>query len=309
MKYQNHFQPTPIEKMDFLSELTGVDFFTKREDLIGEGGGGNKARMLRYILKKAKECDSNYILTAGGPYSNFNRALAMMATKQGLKVRIVLFDKNTHLHKTSLNKRICDWLGTEYIHCSPNEVERTIQSELNNLKAEGNSPYFIWGGGQSLEGSLAYFDAVSEIRHQTNFQPDLLVTTLATGTTFSGLFLGAKEYFPECHTLGISVARANKDSLPVVKRSIRNLAAYLEWEEQEYDLSGHILDNYIMEGYGLVNLACREFIQLTSQKSGIILDEIYVGKALFGIVDFLNQNPSLRGKKVLFLNTGGVFNF
>ena len=295
--------------MDFLSRLTGTDFYTKREDLISSGGGGNKARMLRYILKEARGTHSNYILTAGGPYSNFNRALAMMAVQEGFKVRIVLFDKNSHLQKISLNKRICDWLGTEYVHCSSDQVEKTVQIELEKLKTEGNSPYFIWGGGQSLKGSLAYFDSVLEIQMQNDFQPDLLVTPLGTGTTFSGLFLGAKELFPACRTLGISVARQNKDSVPVVSQSLQNLATYLDLPKKEYDLSGHILDNYIMGGYGIIDQACKEFIQIASQKSGIILDEIYVGKALFGIVDFLTKNLIYKGKKVLFLNTGGLFNF
>jgi 1-aminocyclopropane-1-carboxylate deaminase/D-cysteine desulfhydrase-like pyridoxal-dependent ACC family enzyme len=295
--------------MNFLSQLTGVEFYTKREDLINSGGGGNKARMLRYILKKAKDANSTHILTAGGPHSNFNRALAMMATQEGFKVRIVLFDKNIHLQKPSLNKRICDWLGTEYIPCDPERVEKTIQSELLKLKEEGHSPYFVWGGGQCLEGSLAYFDAVREIQVQNNFQPDLLVTTLATGTTFTGLFLGAKSNFPTCKTLGISVARENKDSFPVVARSIQILSSHLGLPEREYDLSASICDEYRMGGYGIVNQSCREFIQLASMRSGIILDEIYVGKALYGLVEYLGKNPGYQGKKVLFLNSGGLFNF
>lgn len=303
------FKYSPIEYSPYLSQLTQTDFYIKREDLISTGGGGNKARMLKYILKKAKESNSTYVVTAGGPYSNFNRALAMMALQEGFKVRIILFDKNAHLNKTSLNKRICDWLGTEYVHCAPNEVEITIQTEIDKLKKEGHLPYFIWGGGKSIEGSLAYFESVREIQEQNKFRPDLLATSLATGTTFSGLFLGTKELIPECRTLGISVVRKNEDSIPVVKQGIEGLARYLQLPEKKYNLSDEITEDYTMGGYGIVNSECKEFIKLASQKSGIIFDEIYVGKALFGLVDYLYKNPAFQGKKVLFLNTGGLFNF
>lgn len=113
---------TPIQYSTYLSALTGSEFFFKREDLFPEGGGGNKARIVKHILKEAKKQSSDYLLTAGGPHSNFNRALALMAAKEKLSLRLVLYDKNSLLEATSFNKRICDWLGIEYIHCAPDEV-------------------------------------------------------------------------------------------------------------------------------------------------------------------------------------------
>lgn len=303
------FHPTPIDRMNYLSERLGVNFYLKRDDLFGIAGGGSKARMLQYILQKAKNEVADYIVTAGGPYSNFNRALALMAKKLDMKVRLVLYDKNIHLDRVSLNKRVCDLAKVEYVICDPEEVAEVLKVEIEKLKSRGDSPFFIWGGGQSLEGSFAYFDAAKEMKEFNQVVPDILVTALGTGTTFSGLYLGCKTHFPDCLTLGISIARTKIQTAPVVKETILNLARYLELDNQEYDLDGQIVDDYLFGGYGKTSPECREFIQTTSLKEAILFDDIYVGKALFGLSKIIENNPALKGKNIVFLNSGGIFNF
>ncbi len=303
------FHPTPIDRLDYLSERLGVNFFLKREDLFGLAGGGSKARMLQYILQKAKNEDADYIVTAGGPYSNFNRALALMAQKLGMKVRLILYDKNTHLDRVSLNKRVCDLAGVEYVTCDPEEVAEILKLEIEKLKSRGNSPFFIWGGGQSVEGSFAYFDAAKEIKEYNQVVPDILVTALGTGTTFSGLYLGCKTYFPDCVALGISIARTKSQATPVVKDTISKLAKYLELENQEFDSEDNIVDDFLFGGYGKTSPECKDFIHKTSLKEAILFDDIYVGKALFGLCRIIENNPGLKGKNIVFLNTGGIFNF
>jgi 1-aminocyclopropane-1-carboxylate deaminase/D-cysteine desulfhydrase-like pyridoxal-dependent ACC family enzyme len=307
----NHFsfRPTPIDRLDYLSERLGVNFFLKREDLFGIAGGGSKARMLQYILQKAKNENADYIITAGGPFSNFNRVLALMAQKSGMKVRLILYDKNTHLDRVSLNKRVCDLAGVEYVTCDPEEVAEILKLEIEKLKSSGNSPFFIWGGGQSVEGSFAYFDAVKEIKEFNQVVPDILATALGTGTTFSGLYLGGKTYFPDCLTLGISIARTKTQATPIVKQTISNLAKYLELKNQEDHPADQIVDDFLFGGYGKTSPECKEFIQNTSLKEAILFDDIYVGKALFGLCKIIENNPDMKGKNIVFLNTGGIFNF
>lgn len=307
----NHFNfdPTPIDRMDYLSERLGVNFFLKRDDLFGIAGGGSKARMLQYILLKAKNEGTDYVVTAGGPYSNFNRALALMAQKLEMKVRLVLYDKNTHLDRVCLNKRVCDMAEIEYVLCDPDEVAEVLNLEIEKLKSNGNTPFFIWGGGQSVEGAFAYFDAVKEIKEFNQVDPDVLVTALGTGTTFSGLYLGCKTHFPTCLTLGISIARTKSQAIPVIKDTISNLACYLELDNPVYDLDEQIVDDYLFGGYGKISTECKEFIQKTSFSEAILLDDIYVGKALFGLSKIIENKPEMNGKNVVFLNTGGIFNF
>lgn len=300
-------ETTPLQHSPYLSSLTETDFYLKREDLFPEGGGGNKARMIALILKKAKNQNTSYILTAGGPHSNFNRALALMSTQMGFKLRIVLYDNNPHIHQESLNKRICDQTGAEYSICAPDQVKERITEEITKLKNAGESPFFIYGGGKSYEGIKAYAEVVQEIKLQTN--PDLIATTFATGTTFSGLLAGIQLYLPETDLLGISIARKNEISIPIVAQNLLEFFESTTPPVSSFEIKDQILDQYTFGGYGKSNNELRDFIGNTMQNTGLILDEIYVGKALFGLTKHLKNNPKYRNKKVVFLLTGGIFNF
>jgi 1-aminocyclopropane-1-carboxylate deaminase/D-cysteine desulfhydrase-like pyridoxal-dependent ACC family enzyme len=300
-------EATPLQYSHYLSSLTETDFYLKREDLFPEGGGGNKARMITLILEKAKDQNANYIVTAGGPHSNFNRALALISKKMGFKLRIVLYDNNHHIDQESLNKRICDQTGVEYSICDPNEVAQRVEEEITKLKKAGEKPFFIYGGGKSFEGIKAYADAVQEINRQIN--PELIATTFATGTTFSGLLAGVQLYLPSTDLLGISIARKNEISVPII---VQNLLEFFKSETSpvsSFEIEDQILDQYTFGGYGKSNIELRDFISKTMQNTGLILDEIYVGKALFGLTKHLKNNSKYHNKKVVFLLTGGIFNF
>jgi 1-aminocyclopropane-1-carboxylate deaminase/D-cysteine desulfhydrase-like pyridoxal-dependent ACC family enzyme len=148
-----------------------------------------------------------------------------------------------------------------------------------------------------VEGRFAYFDAVKEIKEFNQVIPDILATALGTGTTFSGLYLGCKTYFSDCLTLGIS------------KQTISNLAKHLELKKQEEHPADQIVDDFLFGGYGKTSPECKEFIQTTSLKEAILFDDIYVGKILFGLCKIIENNPNIKGKNIVFLNTGGIFNF
>jgi len=216
---------TPLQHCPYFSALTQTDFYLKREDLFPEGGGGNKARMIIKILQKAKLESASYIITAGGPYSNFNRALALISSSMEFKLKIILYDKNPHIRQESLNKRICDQLGAEYVFCTPDLVSETIEREINQLQSAGESPFFIYGGGKSREGISAYAELIKEIKTKNQFDPDLISTTFATGTTFSGLYAGIHEYSPKIEILGISIARQNEASVSIVLQNLTDFFA------------------------------------------------------------------------------------
>jgi 1-aminocyclopropane-1-carboxylate deaminase/D-cysteine desulfhydrase-like pyridoxal-dependent ACC family enzyme len=300
-------EATPLQHSQYLSSLTKTDFYLKREDLFPEGGGGNKARMIALILKKAKDQNANYIVTAGGPHSNFNRALALMSKKMGFKLRIVLYDNNPHIHQESLNKRICDQAGVEYSICNPDEVAERIEEEITELKNAGKNPFFIYGGGKSYEGIKAYAKVVKEINTQIN--PDLIATTFATGTTFSGLLAGVQMYSTTTALLGISIARKNEISVPIVSNNLLEFFKIKTPPASSFEIEDQILDQYTFGGYGKSNNELQDFIKETMKNTGLILDEIYVGKALFGLTEHLKNNSKYNNKKVVFLLTGGIFNF
>jgi len=277
----------------------------KRDDLFEHGGGGSKARMLQYILWSAKEKKADYILTAGGPHSNFNRALALLCKLHNFHMKLVLYDKNTHINRLSLNKRILDYCNIDIIYCSPDQVVQTVDKEKKNLLKNGHNPYYIWGGGKSNEGVQAYADAFKEIQSESNCI-DYIFTPIGTGTTFSGLLAGAARDELTTKILGISVAREKAAAEQVVKEILTtfgiNMRAYLQ--------NGMIIDNYLLGGYGKSNRHLDNFIRDFIQEEGLIIDPIYVGKALYGMYHYLNENNTLiKGKTIIFINTGGIFNF
>lgn len=300
---------TCLEYSRYLSELTQTEFYFKREDLFPMGGGGNKARMIADIIKVAEQNGASTIVTAGGPHSNFNRALALISRQRGFNLKIILYDKNPHLMGDSLNKRICDMLGAEYILCSPEEVQETISSEVDHLQKSGQKPFFIYGGGKSSIAFETYSKVILELKTENKISPDLLVTTFATGTTFTGLWLGLERHQVNSSLLGISIARGNEVSIPLIQKNLQNHLNNKLNSEQILQLESQILDEFTFGGYGKSNEDLRSFIKETMIQTGLILDEIYVGKALYGLIQFLNKNQQFKNRKVVFLLTGGIFNF
>lgn len=303
--------PTPVQYSPFLSELINTNFYFKRDDLYISGGGGSKARMLDYILSKAKSENAEYILTAGGPYSNFNRALALKSNKYGLKVKLVLYDKNTHLNDKNLNKRICDYCDIEYIPCEPDNVVETIENEKNKLNYLEKKYYYIWGGGKSNEGVQAYFDCVKEIKNQVDFTPHYLVVPLGTGTTFSGLSLGCESFLPHTKTIGVSIARKKKEILKVIGDVILDFKKSNNFDitTKTENLKDFIFDEFVLGGYGKVNKEYLLFIKDIIKNESTIFDDIYVGKALYGLYKLNKEHKILNNKNTVFINTGGIYNF
>lgn len=302
----NHFEfhATPLSKLDTFSTQFGCNFYIKRDDLFEHGGGGSKARMLQYILFKAKAEGCDYILTAGGPYSNFNRALALLCNKHGLKMRLVLYDKNRHIGKHSLNRKILDICKVEIIECDPQNVERQIETEKRMIVNDGNKPYYVWGGGKSNEGVEAYKDCYNEICETV--MPDYIFTAVGTGTTFSGLLAGNSLHQNKSQVIGISVARERALCTEVVSEILREYRSDFTIE----NCKGELLDDYLLGGYGYTNSDMKKFIDKFIKNQGIIVDPIYVGKALYGAYNYLNERKDYwYNRNIVFLNTGGIYNF
>jgi 1-aminocyclopropane-1-carboxylate deaminase/D-cysteine desulfhydrase-like pyridoxal-dependent ACC family enzyme len=120
---------------------------------------------------------------------------------------------------------------------------------------------------------------------------------------------GVQLYLPSTDLLGISIARKNEISVPII---VQNLLEFFKSETppvSSFEIEDQILDQYTFGGYGKSNKELRDFISKTMQNTGLILDEIYVGKALFGLTKHLMNNSKYHNKKVVFLLTGGIFNF
>lgn len=301
----NHFEinPTPISELKCYSQVLGVNMYCKRDDLFPIAGGGNKARMLQYILFDLTQKNYDRVLTAGGPCSNFNRACALMCAQLGVPMHLVEYTENVGEYETSLNYKLSKLSGIITTRCEKSKVVETlakVKDSYSSLKVKT-----IYGGGKSLEGFYAYYDAIKELYKQ-NKSIEHLFITCGTGTTLTGISAGMQEYYPKAKVHAISIARTKEEEYPVLEDNMTVLNDYLK---TSYNLDNIIFyDNFRFGGYGAYDSNIVDLIKDCASKEGLTLDPTYTGKAFYAMIAIIKSNSYLKNKNILFWNTGGIFN-
>lgn len=299
------FTETQLDKLDFYSKKWDCTVLCKRDDLFLYAGGGSKSRMLQYILYPIIEKNIKHILTAGGPCSNFNRALALLCAKYGISLKLISYTDNKEEYNNSFNHFIVEQTGTDITFCEKNKVVETINKELDFYRENNIDVKYIYGGGKSLEGIYAYYDAVRELKEQYKGKIDELYVACGTGTTLTGIYAGIKQFFPKTEVHAISVARKFIDEKPVLEENIDLLNSYLNTKINLNDLIFH--EDFLSGGYGKVNKNEIFAIKECISKQGLLVDPTYSGKAFWGMKSIIEEKRNL-GKTVLFWNTGALFN-
>lgn len=306
----NHltFSPTPISELPYYSQKLGVNLICKRDDLFAEAGGGSKARMLQYILADITSNDYDVLLTAGGPCSNFNRACALMCAKLGLSMHLIEYTDEPKEFETSLNYYLCLLAGIRTTRCPKSNVAETISSVKDNYEKVGKKVKVVYGGGKSLEGIYAYYQAVEEIvKGYKDFSKlDYVFVACGTGTTLTGICAGMQKYFPQTKVYAISTARTYSSELPVLEENMKTLNRYLG---TEYTFDNLLFsEEYLCGGYAKYNGDLFSTIKECISNEGIIIDPTYSGKAFWGMINIIKNSSKFQGKNILFWNTGGLFN-
>ena len=298
------FSSTPISKLDYYSRKFECNILCKRDDLFTEAGGGSKARMLQYILAEINPSNCDVLVTAGGPCSNFNRACALMCAKLGVPMHLVEYTDMPEEFESSLNYYLCNLAGIRKTRCKKTDVPSTIKQVVESY--QGKKVKLVYGGGKSLEGIYAYYDAVVELSKQIE-SIDHLFITCGTGTTLTGVCAGMKKYYPNAHIHAISVARTYDVEKATLDDDMNILNTYLK---TSYDFSNmSFYEDYLCGGYDLTSPELLVSIKDCISNEGIIVDPIYTGKTFWGMTEIINQSKDLyRGKNVVFWNTGGLFN-
>lgn len=298
------FSPTPISKLDYYSRKFECNILSKRDDLFSEAGGGSKARMLQYILADVNSSNCDVLVTAGGPCSNFNRACALMCAKLGVPMHLVEYTDMPEEFDSSLNYYLCHLAGIRKTRCKKTEVPSTIKQVVDSY--QGQNVKLVYGGGKSLEGIYAYYDAVAELSKQIE-NIDHLFITCGTGTTLTGVCAGMKKYFPNAHIHAISVARTYDVEKVTLDDDMDILNAYLN---TSFDFSNmSFYEDFLCGGYDLTSPELLQSIKECISNEGMLIDPIYTGKTFWGMTEIINKNKeTYRGKNVVFWNTGGIFN-
>lgn len=295
-----------IEKLSKSNQLVRI----VRDDTIRDYYGGNKARKIQFIEKKIKDKSCNAIVTTGGIQSNHCRVTALMAAKNGWSCLLVLHGNKTRFENENGNAAIIRAINPQVIFVEASGISDAMDKGMTDFKQHGLNPFYLTGGGHTVEGVISYIEAIKELKEYCqakNWYPDHIVLPSGTGSTQAGLIAGLKVHdLQHIQVTGISIARKQKHGVENILRLLNELN---ESQGYDYDYSDsiHFNDQFLIGGYEQSNSELDAFVDLVNQQSGIIFDTTYSGKALFGMSK-LEEQGKLKGN-ILFWHTGGIFNY
>ncbi|AVV38235.1 MULTISPECIES: D-cysteine desulfhydrase [Pantoea] len=301
--------PTPLEHLPRLSDYLGRDIFIKRDDFTPVAMGGNKLRKLEFLAADALREGADVLLTAGAIQSNHVRQTAAVAARLGLKCVALLENPiGTHAENylSNGNRLLLDLMNAEVIMVDAlhNPTEQ-LAEEATRLEAQGFRPYIVPVGGSNALGALGYVECAQEIAHQSEGVVDFAAVVVASGSagTHAGLAVGLEHLLPETELVGVTVSRQVEAQLPLVERLRQSLAETLEVQATA-PLT--LWDDYFAPRYGEPNDEGMAAVKLLAQLEGILLDPVYTGKAMAGLLDGISQNRFRREGPLLFIHTGGA---
>lgn len=306
--------PTPLEPLERLSkELGGPDIWVKRDDCTGLATGGNKTRKLEFLMADALEKGADTVITAGGLQSNHVRQTAAAAAKLGLAAHLVLpknVDWDEPAYQVGGNILLDRLLGAT-LHIKPKGTDRdVVMAELaDELRADGKVPYVIPVGGSNAIGALGYANCAVELVEQGNrmgLKIDVLAHGSGSGGTQAGLLVGLQAINSGIELVGFNDSDTAEELSDTVRSVAADLAEMLDLTDK-VDLDGvECLDQYVGPGYGIPTDGMVEAVEMCARLEGLILDPVYTGKAMAGLIDQVRSGRFTAGQTLVFLHTGGV---
>jgi L-cysteate sulfo-lyase len=306
--------PTPLEPMLNLSRLLGgPNLWIKRDDCTGLATGGNKTRKLEYLMADALAQGADTVITQGATQSNHARQTVAAACKLGLHSHVILEDRTGYTrseYKHSGNVFLDVLMGASISEVPAGTDMNAAMAQLaDQLRAQGKKPYVIAGGGSTPVGALGYVTCALELAQQANdagLVIDSVVSATGSAGTQAGLVVGMQGARTQIPVLGIGV-RAPR---PLQEQRVFDLAC------QTAELLGvagcvareTVVANcdYVGAGYGLPTPGMVEAVTLLARQEGILLDPVYSGKAMAGLIDMVRKGHFKAGQNIVFLHTGGA---
>ncbi len=305
--------PTPIEFLPHLTaHLGGPDIYIKRDDLTGLTGGGNKTRKLEFLVADALAQGADTLITVGAVQSNHCRLTLAAAVREGMKCRLVLEQRvpNSYDPGSSGNNFLFDLLGVEAVTVVEGgaDLAGAMRAIADDLAAQGRKGYIIPGGGSTPLGALGYVACAEEILAQTfdlGLPLDHMVCASGSAGTHAGLLVGLTGNASGIPLTGINVRRPRAEQEGNVHALAQQTAELLNAPAIPRE-AVVALDEWVGPGYSLPTPEMVEAVRLLARLDGILLDPVYTGKAVAGLIDLVRRGQWERGQKVLFLHTGGA---
>ncbi len=304
--------PTPFEYLERLSKhLRGPSIYVKRDDCTGLATGGNKTRKLEFLLGDALQKGCDTLITCGGLQSNHARQTAAAAARTGMHCELLLqeiagtpdgnYDYNGNL--------LLDELFGARVHRFPADavLHDELERHLVALRAHDRTPYAIPIGGSNALGALGYVVAVQELLQQcaaADVHPTQIVLATGSAGTQAGVLAGLALARSEIVVIGINVSASTATQTRKV-RALLDATCHLLGVAAPDDRAIICNDNFYQPGYGVPNSGMVNAVRLLAEQEGLLLDPVYTGKAMAGLLAMVQTGEIAPDSTTVFLHTGG----
>ena len=310
-RYTPH--PTAIEPLANLSRaLGGPRIWVKRDDMLGLAGGGNKTRKLEFLVADALAKGADTLITVGAVQSNHCRLTLAAAAREGLKCRLVLEQRvpGSYDPQASGNNFLFQLIGAEKITVvdAGEDLNAAMEAEATDLAGAGRRGYIIPGGGSNPLGALGYVACANELLQQCfdmGLAFDHIVCASGSTGTHAGLLVGLEGRDAHIPLTGINVRRERAEQEGNVLALASATAELLGLSRPIAREQGVALDDWVGPGYSLPSPEMIEAVRMLAQLEGLLLDPVYTGKTMAGLIGLARRGDFKAGEHVLFIHTGG----
>lgn len=302
--------PTPLHHSEALDALIGTELWIKLDDSNAGAASGNKIRKLEFLLADALQRGATHVITCGGEQSNHARATALAAARLGMKSLLLLRTSTPDAPPALTGNLLLDRLaGAELKFISASqyaERDALMQQAKDQLSDQGHRAYIIPEGGSNGLGALGWVEAMREVRRQLDLGLgggprafDAIVHACGSGGTAAGCVLGAAKFGVASQVIAMAVC----DSVEYFNSLIDSIVTEAERLDPTLDArcALHVFDDWKGPAYAVADSCQLRFMVDVARCSGVILDPVYTGKALYGLSQ-LQPKP----ERTLFLHTGGL---
>jgi 1-aminocyclopropane-1-carboxylate deaminase len=311
------FGPSPVHPLRRLTEhLGGAQIWAKREDCnSGLAFGGNKTRKLEYLVPDALAQGADTLVTIGGIQSNHTRQVAAVAAHLGLKARLV--QESWVDWPDSVNDRVGNILLSRVMGAQVEIVQsgfgigfkESWENALEDVRRHGGTPYAIPAGASDHRlgglGFASWADEVQQQERELGVFFDTIVVCSVTGSTHAGMIAGFAGQDRPRRILGIDASAKLEETRAQVERIARSTAALIGLGRELRDDEITVLEGWAGQEYGIPVESTLDAMRLTGRLEGVILDPVYEGKSMAGLIDLVRNGDVPKESTVLYAHLGG----
>jgi 1-aminocyclopropane-1-carboxylate deaminase len=316
-RYPLTFGPSPIHDLPRLSQhLGGATIWAKREDCnSGLAFGGNKTRKLEYIVPDAIAQGADTLVSIGGYQSNHTRQVAAVAAKIGMKARLV--QENWVDWPDPLSDRVGNILLSRIMGADVRldaagfdiGIRSSWESAIKEVQDAGGKPYPIPAGASEHHlGGLGFANWAYEVEKQENELGiffDTIVVCTVTGSTHAGMISGFAGQDTPRRVVGIDASATIEKTRAQVARIARHTAELIGLGREVRDDEITVLEGWDGDRYGIPVESTLDAIRLTGSLEGMIIDPVYEGKSMAGLIDLVRSKDIPPTSNVLYAHLGG----